>query len=186
MEDHKIIALFFERDERAIKETERSYGGYCYAVAKAVLGSESDAEETVSDALLKVWHTIPPQRPASLKLYMAKITRNLAISRWRALGAEKRGGSQTMIALEELGDCVSDGQDVTLELDKKELSRAISQFLRGEKERDRGIFIRRYFYLEDAGTIALRYGLREANVLQILSRTRRKLKQYLIREGYSL
>ena len=186
MEDQKIIDLFFARDEKALQETQRAYGGYCHAEARSVLGCDRDAEEVVSDALLRVWKTIPPQRPASLKLYMARIARNLAISRWRALGAEKRGGGQMLMALEELGDCVSGNTDVSDRLDKKELGKAISAFLRDQKERDRGIFLRRYFYMEDIGAIARRYGMREANVLQILSRTRKKLKQYLIQEGYDL
>ena len=91
-----------------------------------------------------------------------------------------------LIALEELGDCVSGDGDVSSALDKKELGRAISAFLQTQNQRDRSVFLRRYFYLEDTGAIARRFGLREANVLQILSRTRKKLKQYLIQEGYEL
>lgn len=186
MEDQKIIELFFARDEQALRECQRSYGGYCFAVARAILGSDGDAEEAVSDAMLRAWNSIPPQRPRDLKLYLAAITRNAAVSAWRARNAEKRGGGQLLVALEELGECVSGTDDVSSALDKRELGNAITRFLRTQKERDRSVFLRRYFYLEDTGAIARRFAMREANVLQSLSRTRRKLKQYLIQEGYEL
>lgn len=186
MEDQKIIELFFARDERALLETQRSYGGYCHAVARAILCNDEDAEEAVSDALLRVWETIPPKKPDDLKLYIARITRNGALDLWRKRTAGKRGGGQMLVALEELGDCVSGGVDTAAKLEMQELGNAISAFLRTQKQRDRGIFLRRYFYLEDTGVIAHRYGMREGNVLQILSRIRRKLKQYLIQEGYDL
>lgn len=186
MEQCEIIELYFERDERAIEESKKAYGAHCHRIAYSVLGNDADAEETVSDAMLKAWQHIPPDRPAELKLYLSKITRNLALSQWRSRKAGKRGGGQVLIALEELGDCVPGDMDVAQQLDRKELGRTISEFLRREKERDRVLFLRRYFYLEDTASLAARYGLKEANVLQILSRTRRKLKQYLIREGYDL
>lgn len=186
MEDQKIIDLFFARDEMALQETQRAYGGYCHAVARSVLGCDRDAEEVVSDALLRVWKTIPPQRPQSLKLYFARITRNAALSAWRARSADKRGGGQVTVALEELGESIPGRFDVSASLDRRELAVAITRFLKLQSVRDRGVFLRRYFYLEDTGVIARRYGIRESNVLQILSRIRRKLKQYLIREGYGV
>ena len=186
MEDQKIIDLFFARDEQALQECQRNYGGYCHAVARSVLGNDGDAEEAVSDAMMAAWNSIPPQRPRQLKAYLARLARNAAVSAWRARTAGKRGGGQMLVALEELGDCVSGDGDVSSALDKKELGRAISAFLQTQNQRDRSVFLRRYFYLEDTGAIARRFGLREANVLQILSRTRKKLKQYLIQEGYEL
>lgn len=186
MEDHQIIALYIKRDEQAVAETERAYGSYCFSVANNVLNSYPDAEEVVADTWLKAWNTIPPQKPQSLKLYLAKIARNLALSKWRARSAGKRGGGQVLVALEELGDCVSDRQDVGCHLDRKELGRILSAFLRREHPRDRAVFLQRYFYLESTAQISRQFGLTEANVLQILSRTRRKLKKYLIQEGYAL
>lgn len=186
MEDRQIIELYNRRDEQAIAETERAYGRYCFSVANNILLDRSDAEEVVADMLMNAWSAIPPQQPQNLKLFLAKITRNLALSKWRARTTGKRGGGQVLIALEELGDCVSDHQDVNCYLDKKELGRTISMFLRRERPRDRAVFLRRYFYLESTAQISRQFGLTEANVLQILSRTRKKLKKYLIQEGYVL
>ena len=186
MDDRQIVALYKKRDEQAVAETERAYGSYCFAIAQNVLGCREDAKEVLLDTWLQAWISIPPQEPENFKLYLARITRNLALSKWRARNAAKRGGGQVTVALEELGDCVCADGDASDVLDKKELSRCISQFLLCQSQRDRAVFLRRYFHLEDTACIARRYGLRESNVLQILSRTRKKLKQYLIQEGYDL
>ena len=81
MEDKAILDLYFARDELAITETDRKYGGYCYSIANRILCSPEDSEETVSDTYWQTWNVIPPQRPNFLKLFLAKITRNLALNR---------------------------------------------------------------------------------------------------------
>ena len=186
MEDNAILELYFARDELAISETGRKYGGYCYSIANRILDSKEDSEETVSDALLQTWNSIPPQRPNFLKLFLARITRNLAFSRWRKLSAAKRGGGETELVLEELAQCIPGEEHVDDQLNAKELERTIRSFLTILPQRDQDIFLQRYFYLDDADTIAARYGIRKSNVNLILSRTRTKLKKYLIQEGYCL
>ena len=101
MEDNVILDLYFARDELAITATARKYGRYCYSIADRILNSHEDSEETVSDTLLQAWNSIPPQRPDFLKLFLAKISRNLAFTRWRKLSAVKRGGGITELVLEE-------------------------------------------------------------------------------------
>ena len=59
----------------------------------------------------------------------------------------------------------------------------INTFLAGLPKRDAGIFLRRYFYVESVPEIAKRYALKEGNVRMVLSRTRKKLEQHLIKEG---
>lgn len=186
MDDRDILSLYIKRDEQAVSETERAYGSYSFAIANNILRGHADAEEVVADSLMKLWCSIPPQKPKSLKLYLARVTRNLALSKWRSLSAQKRGGGQVLVALEELGDCVSDDDDVEALMDKKELGSCISRFLQSQTARDRALFLRRYFHMEDTAHLAREFRLKEANVLQILSRTRRRLKDYLIKEGYSL
>ena len=104
MEDHEIVQLYWERDERAIGESEKKYGGLCRSVALRVLENIEDSEECVSDTWLRSWNVIPPQRPNLLGAFLARITRNLALDRWRASHAAKRYGGETALALEELGD----------------------------------------------------------------------------------
>ena len=176
MSDEEIISLFFARDEQALVYTEAKYGPYCFALANAILPIREDAEETVSDTYLKAWQTIPPKRPSVLRMFLAKITRNLAFSRWRNLTAQKRGSGALPLVLEELETM----------LEAKELTRTIAAFLDTLPKRDSNIFLRRYFFLEDASAISARYGLRRDAVNQSLSRTRKKLKAHLIQEGYAL
>lgn len=186
MEDNEILDLYFARDELAITETDQKYGGYCYSIANRILNSNEDSEETVSDTLWQTWESIPPHRPAFLRLFLAKVTRNLAFSRWRKTSAMKRGGGETELVLEELAGCIPGTEQVDDQLNAKELASAIRRFLDTLPERDQDIFLRRYFYVENTESIAIRYGIRRANVNVILSRTRAKLKTYLTQEGYDL
>ena len=110
MEDTEIVALYWARDQRAIMESEDKYGTYCASIARNILGSPEDAEECVSDTWFRAWNTIPPQRPQILSAFFGRVTRNLAFDRYRSRSAEKRGGTESALVLDELRDCVS-GRD---------------------------------------------------------------------------
>ena len=186
MDDEMILDLYFARDELAVVETDRKYGGFCFTIANSILNNTEDAEESVSDTYLRAWNAIPPQRPTFLKLFLAKITRNLAFTRWRKLSATKRGGGATELVLEELSECIPGPERVDDQLNAWELAKTIRSFLNTLSRREQDIFLQRYFYAEDADTIAQFYGMKRANVNLILSRTRAKLKSYLMQEGYYL
>lgn len=183
MDDISIIKLYECRDETAIEHTVKAYEGYCRSIASRILDDPQDVEEVLSDTWMKVWQSIPPHKPEYLRLYLAKITRNLALSTYRSNTAEKRGGSAVEVALDELTDCIPGSNTPEQEVDRKLLLEHIQRFLRTCSDRERAIFIRRYFYLESTAQIAQQYRLRDSNILSILSRTRKKLKQYLIQEG---
>lgn len=186
MEDEQIIELYTARDECAITQTDQKYGAYCLQLANSILDNEQDSEEMVNDTWLRAWNTIPPQRPNVLRLYLAKITRNLSFSRYRAMTAEKRGGGQMELTLDELSQCVSTGETPEASVELKELTVSIQRLLETLTARDRHIFIRRYFFVDTTAEIAQRYDLKESNVLMILARTRKKLKTHLMKEGYWL
>ena len=103
MEDQGIVELFFDRSEQAIVETDKKYGGYCYTIAYQILASREDSEESVSDTYFSAWNTIPPRKPTLLQAFLGKITRHISIDRWRKQSAQKRGGKEMILALEELG-----------------------------------------------------------------------------------
>lgn len=186
MTDEQILELYFARDERAVTETDRKYGGYCFTLANSILHNDQDAEETVSDTYLKAWNAIPPRRPGIFKMFLAKITRNLAFSRWRGYAAAKRGGGEMTLVLEELEGCIAAPGSVEDRLNGRELAKAIRAFLDTLPAREQDIFLRRYFFVEESGTIAARYGMKSATVLRTLSRTREKLRKYLTQEGYAV
>lgn len=186
MEDSQIIALYFARDEQALAETDQKYGRFCFSLANAILRNPSDSEEIVSDTYLKTWQAIPPEKPTVFRMFLAKITRNLAFSRWRSDCAQKRGGGEMSLVLEELADCIPSPGAVEDQLNLQELTAQIRSFLDAQSTREQNIFLRRYFFVEDTKQIAARYGLTPDAVLRSLSRTRKKLKNYLIQEGYGL
>ena len=185
MEDSKIIDLYFDRNESAIEETDRKYGTYCRSIAWNILQNREDSEECVSDTWLRAWNAMPPQRPGVLRQFLAKITRNLSLDRFRSSHAQKRGEGQVPLALEELKECVGTGDPAT-EAERKLLETLIGQFLQTLSPRDRGVFLRRYFYMESHKDIAARYGMKEANVRLCLSRTRQKLVLFLREEDFPL
>ena len=184
--DEEIVALYWSRNEEAIRRTADTLGHYCYTVAYNILGNTEDAEECVNDTYLALWNAIPPARPASLKHFVTRILRNLALNRYKEQNRDKRGGGQVPLALEELSEVVSDTEDIPADYAKKELLKSISVFLRGCSARDRGIFLDRYVRLESTEALSARYRVKEAQVLLILSRTRKKLKAHLEKEGYTL
>ena len=184
MEDEKIIALFFDRDEAAIAAVWDAYGGYCAQVARNLLDGEEDVEEVLSDTWLRAWETIPPNRPGNLKLYLARIARNVSFDRFRAQTRQKRGGGEAHLALEELAECVAAPGRPGDALEAEELRRAVNGFLGRLPQRERKVFLLRYFYLESSENIGNRLGIRPALVRTILSRTRKKLRTYLEKEGF--
>lgn len=182
--DEEIIKLYQQRNETAIHATDDRYGAYCYSIANGILHSAEDARECVNDAWLRAWNAIPPQHPRCLRMFLAKITRNLAFDRFKREHAHKRGSGEIQLALDELEECVPAQSDVEGEVLSQELRRGIDAFLRGISQQKRDVFLRRYFYVESTGAIAARYGLKESSVLMILSRTRKELKTYLEKEGF--
>lgn len=183
MEDEKIIALYFERNEDAIRETDKKYGPYCFAIAKRILENIADSEECVNDTYMKTWQTVPPEKPSILQFFLAKITRNLSLDRYRRRTAEKRGGGEGELVFSELSLCLPAEDTVEKAISARKLKELLTLFLEMLPQRERCIFLRRYFYLESAKEIAKKYAMREHNVHVILSRTRAKLKIVLEREG---
>lgn len=184
MEDQKIIDLYWQRSEQAIMETDSKYGGYCYCIAYNILTNREDSEESVSDTYMAAWRAIPPRRPHILSAFLGKITRHVSIDRWRRRTAEKRGGTEVTLALEELDNCVSGMESVEDMLQRKELIITVNRFLDSLSETERNIFLCRYWYVDSIQHIADTFGFSEAKVNSMLYRTRQKLRRQLEKEGY--
>ena len=182
MLDEEIVGLYWARDERALAETERAYGARCRGLAKRILKSTEDAEECVSDAWLRLWQRIPPDRPDNFGAYLTRILRNLCLDRLRADGAAKRGGRAITVSLDELASVTGRG-DTESGLMAEELGRAVGSFLRTQSELARNIFLRRYYFFDERAEIAQRYEISAAQVSVLLSRTRKRLRTYLQKEG---
>ena len=186
MDDNQIIELFFARDEGAIEAVQREYGGYCVSIARNILGDQGTAEECVNDGWLKCWQSIPPQRPRSLKSFAGRIARNLALSACRARTAQKRGGGQVRLALDELDEVVSGGETPEDALDRAAFRAALDGFLAGLEPRNRNLFLRRYWYLDSVEQLAKRFHMSKTQVTTTLHRLRVKLRAHLEQEGFEL
>ena len=182
MEDREIVQLYWDRDERAISESDLKYGPLCRSVAMRVLAVPEDSEECVSDTWLRSWNAIPPKRPDPLGPFLAKITRNLALDRWRRDHAEKRYAGETALALEELGDAVS-GESLEDEVQRREAARALNGFLRSLRSEDRNLLLRRYWGMETLESLAKAEGMSLAALHRRLGKLRGRLADHLRKEG---
>lgn len=184
MRDQEIVERYWKRCESAIACSQEKYGAYCFSIAYRILNHWEDCEECVSDTWLHAWNAIPPSRPNALRMYFAKLTRSISFDRWRSRSAQKRGGGQLPLVLEELSECVSSGDTVEDTVLAKDLERSIRTFLQGLPEREGDVFLRRYFFSESLQEIASAYGMTYNHVSVVLSRTRKALKLHLVKEGY--
>lgn len=186
MNDSQIVALFLDRDQRAIEETAEKYGKYCYAIAYNILQNREDAQEAVSDTYLGAWATIPPHKPVKLNTFLGKIARRTALKRWEKNCAQKRGGGEVELALEELSEYVSGGQMPESAIESQELTRILNEFLEKLPKEERQVFVCRYWYLDPIADIAKRFGFSQSKIKSMLARTRMKLRSTLSKEGITL
>ena len=167
MEDRDIVTLYWQRDQEAIRQTDRQYGRYLSSIAFGILADREDSRETVNDTYLRAWDSMPPHRPQVLATYLGRITRQLSIDRWRTRGRAKRGGSQYALSLAELG-------------------RAIGDYLRTLPLPARRAFLCRYYYADSLAETARVCGISVPAVKSQLYRTRQGLRTYLEKEGFDI
>lgn len=185
MEDEQIIRLYFDRAEQAIAETQRKYGPYCRQIAQNILENPDDSEECIDDVLWKLWNLIPPKQPSCFRAFLGTVTRSCALSKYRSLHAEKRGGGTVELALSELEDCIA-AESVEQELQRRRLKELLNSFLGSLPQETRMIFVKRYWYLSPVKSIADDMGCTEGKIKMSLHRTRKQLKHYLEQEGFSV
>lgn len=184
MEDEQIVQLYWDRNEGAVAATEAKYGPMVLALANGILHDTEDSRESANDTWLAAWNAMPEQRPVYLGGWLAKVTRRIAVSRLRARTARKRGGGEYQLALEELGECVSDREDPESRVQAAELSAAVSRWLSGQSPALRLLFLRRYFHCDSLREAAARCGMREGAAKSALHRMRLSLHSYLEQEGF--
>ncbi len=176
--DADIVALYLARDEEAIKATARIYGPYCLSVAMNILCNRPDAEECVNDTYLKTWNSIPPQKPSVLRLFLGKITRNLAIDRYRQ---RKARGLEFETTLEELSEILPAREE-----DDSDLPMLLAGFLEDLPEEERDLFVLRYWHGHSVTRLAKAFRMKPNNLSARLYRTREKLRTYLTERGYQV
>ena len=184
MDDGKIIALYWAREQAALEQTQRKYGKYLMRIAYQILASPEDSEESVNDTYLAAWNAIPPHKPDSLCAFLSKLTRRISIDLLRKRESLKRGGSQYTLSLAELSECLPGGEDTQQAAEAKLLAEAIGRFVAELPEKTRQVFLGRYYFLDSVREVARCCGVTEANAKTMLHRTRLALKAFLEQEGF--
>ena len=182
MNDTGILDLLWSRDETALDVLSCRFGRQLHRIAANILGSAQDAEEAVNDTYLALWNAIPPAKPDPLDAYVYKVGRNTALKHLRRSTAKKRDPGYT-VCLEELSQ-VLPGGSLEEAVDARLLGQAINRFLDTLNQKDRVLFLRRYWFGDDADTLCKILGLTQSNLSVRLYRIRTKLKAYLKEEGF--
>jgi RNA polymerase sigma-70 factor (ECF subfamily) len=188
LNDIDIIDLFFARREEALRETELKYGERLFRTSFNILRNNQDAEECVSDTLLKAWDTIPPTRPAIFGAFLSKIARNISLNRWKAQKTARRGGGVVELLLSELEDCVPSVDSGVPEraFETQFVTEVINSCLAAMEQSARTTFVLRYFHGESIKDISARFDMSESKVKSLLFRARKKLGAHLEKEGVSI
>jgi len=183
MDDREIIQLYKDRSEKAITETASQYGPYCYSIIYRILKNEEDTRECFNDVCYRVWNTIPPADPPDLRLFLGKISRCRALDRLRQRDAQKRGGAG-MTFFSEMVDYASSPDDTISEAERRAIAKIVNRFLHTLNDRDRWMFVRRYWYMSSVKQIAKALDIKESTVKMALSRARNRLSEELRKEGF--
>lgn len=183
LSDEQIVELYWQRDERAIGETDQKYGRLLYTVAFNILHDRSDSEECRNDACLGVWNAIPPTRPAVFRAFIVQIMRRVSINRYKEKTSQKRIPSELTVSMEELTATLRSEETVEEEYSAIELGKQISDFVRGLSEREQYIFMSRYYFADPIESIAKALGKTESSVYKALTKIKKALKNYLEERG---
>ena len=186
MDDDKIVALYWERDEKAIEETDFKYKKYLFSIAYNMVHDRLACEDCLNDTYLGAWNAIPPTKPSALKAFLTTITRRIAIKRYHSNLRQRVIPSELTVSLSEIEDFVAGDGDVDSEFDAERLGRIISDFVRSLSERKQFIFISRYYLADPIDTIARDLSLSRSMVHKQLAAIRSALKEKLESEGYSI
>lgn len=184
LDDDKIIELFWERNEKAIMETDYKYKKYLSAIAYNIVHDALDCEECLNDTYLSLWNTIPPSKPNVFKAFITTIVRRVSINRYHSNLKKKIIPSEMTVSLCELEHFLSVDDDVSSDFDSVILGRIISNFVRSLSERKQFIFMSRYYVSDSIDIIAKNLNLSRSMINKELASIRSDLKEKLESEGY--
>ena len=181
--DDEIIELYWDRNESAISETDKKYRSYLYTIANNILKDALDSEECLNDTYLGTWNAIPPTRPNFFQIFLSKLTRNIAVDRFRKNSAARRIPSEMTVALEELDECfVPSHENVEEEVQIRELVRVLNAYLKSLDEDRCFMFVSRYYYADPVQKIARMLGIGVSSAYRQLSEMRADIKRILLVE----
>jgi len=181
--DEEIVNLYWERDEKAISETDKKYGSYLYVIAYNIVHDRLDCEECVNDTYLGTWNRIPPTRPHVFQVFLTKIMRNIAIDRYREKNAAKRIPSEMTVSLEEVESSLPTVPSVDEDYLVDQVAKILNDYLRTLSDRMQFVFVCRYYYADRVANIATMLGVSEATVYRCLNEAKEGLRKKLTEGG---
>ena len=184
LSDEEIIELYWQRNEKAIESTDVKYGRYLFTIAYNIVHNRMDSEECLNDTYLGTWNRIPPTRPNIFQAFLAKITRNIAVDKYRKESSRRKVESEFSISLDELRECVSKELSMEEEFAIKEMCKILNAFLRDLPDKQEFIFVCRYYFSDKIADIAKMLKISEPTVYRSLAAMREELKEKLEKGGY--
>ena len=186
LSDSAIVELYWARDESAIKYTDQKYRNYLIKCAYNILSDMQDCEECLNDTYLETWNVIPPQRPRILQAFLSTIMRNLAIDKYRYKNRQKSIPPAFTVSMQDLeGWALEEQIDYTKE-ESQALATVLSAWLTTLNERQRYIFMSRYYDTKPIVEIAKRLGVSRSTVNYEIAEIKKSLKAALIKEGFTV
>jgi len=186
LSDEAIVELYFARDERAIKETDKKYKKYLISIAYNILRDLSDSEECLNDTYIGAWNSIPPSRPHILMAFLATIIRRIALNRYKSDRRKKRVPPEMIDPITEFMEIGPAEEDIHKEIEDAELGRVINEYVGTLSKRKAYIFMSRYYYMRSIKEIAELTECSASTVNKELHAIKEGLKQKLESEGYSI
>ena len=184
LHDDEIIELYFDRDERAIAETDRKYGAYLCTLGMNILDNKQDTEECVNDTYIKTWDSIPPNHPQIFKAFLSKIMRNISLDKLKYYKAQRRVPQNVI-------DSLSDYANVSAPTDDKDyesylIGKVVNNYLKSASDRKVYVFMSKYFFFMKSADIAKKLGCSRSSLERELAIIRDELKCALGDEGITI
>ena len=181
--DEQIIEMYWQREEKAIQETDKKYGQFLFNIAYNILHERLDCEECQNDTYLRVWNAIPPTRPTVFKAFITQIMRRIAINRYKEKSSKKRIPSELTVSMEDVIDALHSDVTVEAEYAAEEVGKIINDYVRELPDRQRYIFIDRFYLAESVETIATDLSISVPTVYREIDKIKQSLKLYLEKNG---
>lgn len=183
LDDEQIIDLYWDRDETAIEGTDIKYGKFLFKIAYNILHDSCDCKECQNDTYLGIWNSIPPTRPDVFPAFITKITRHIAINRYKEKRAKKNIPSEFTVSMEDLYDTLQSTESVETDVEAEEVGRLISNYVRGLSKKNRYIFVGRFYMADSVDQIAQELNLTSSSIYKALDRIKIGLKNHLKKNG---
>ena len=185
LHDEKIIDMYFDRNEKAISETDKKYGTYLCTLGMNILNNREDTEECVNDTYIQTWNSIPPNRPRIFKAFLSKIMRNLSLDKLEYYKAKKRVPQNVVDSLSDYANIAS-GSTLDEDYESWLIGKIINKYLESAPDRKVYIFMSKYFFFMPTEEIAKKMDCSRTTVERELAQIREELKNVLEAQGINI